>query len=146
MSARPEAIFAALAAQCGQATGLRALYPMRPEPPTSPTLVIMGSTLRISRTGNEQRWQMAARGLLLIPNTGEVHKHSLAADSALAVIADLFDPRDDVNAYRLGGLVQRCAFAAEVCNLYQVFDYAGTKHLGHELFWDIDARRFKGDA
>lgn len=141
---RPVAIYQALAAQCQQATGITSIYPLPSRVPTKLTLIILGSTLRISRTGNQQLWLIRARGLLSIPMTGEIEKETIRADEALPEIADAFDGRDDVNASRLGGIVDRCAF--EEANLMQKIEIGGLEYIGHELFWDIKAHRFKGDA
>lgn len=145
MGARPEAVLTALATRCQTVTSIPAVYPMRVEIPTNLALYLSGANLQISRTGNQQRWFLQARGMLLIPNTGEFHAHAFRADSSLALIADAFDPKDNTDDYRLGGLVDRCAFAKTSCNLYRQFEFAGGLNVGHELFWEIEFERFKGD-
>lgn len=142
--ARVPAILAALASTSETVTGFKSQYPMKASAPTDLLLVINASDLEISRTGNEQRWKFMARGWLLIPNKGDMDKHFARADASLAPIADAFDAKDGVEHYQLGGLVNRCQFVR--AELYQAITYAGMAHVGHVLYWDIDARRFKGDA
>lgn len=142
---RIETALAALAAQCEALTGIPSRYPMRTEVVTKLTLGIMASTLAISKTGNEQRWLVRPRGLILMPNTGEFPAHAAKADAALAPIVDAFDANGgDTARFTLGGLVDRCAFAD--ANLYQQITVAGVEYVGHELFWDLKFHRFRGDA
>lgn len=141
---RPVAVYQALAAQCQAATAIPTLYPMPASVPTKLTLILLGSTLRLARTGTQQEWLLRARGLLSIPMTGELGKEHLRADEALPLIADAFDPKDDSNAYTLDGKVNRCAFVE--ANLCQAITIGGSQYFGHELFWDIKLQRFKGDA
>lgn len=141
---RPVAIFRAIATRCEAATEIPSIYPLPKRVPTRLTLIILGSTLEVSKTGSQQRWLILARGLLSIPMTGEIDKESLAADAALPLIADAFDGSDDADNFRLGGIVDRCAF--QRANLYQQIDLGGHQYIGHELFWDIKMHRYKGDS
>lgn len=139
---RLPAIFRAIAAACTDVTGIASAYPLPAELPTELTIMVMGSSIDLGRTGNEQQWLISARALMAIPMTGEIGAAAEAADTAVPELADAFDPSSA--HFRLGGLVNRCALTR--VNLYQEFTIAGHRFLGHELLWDVKAHRFAGDA
>ncbi len=96
------------------------------------------------RGSDEQEWIETIRLLLYAGNTSSHTPSALAAiDLLIDPIADLFRPDNIGNtAYRLGGMVDFCTFAAYETG--QILQYAGQTHYGGTVTFSVKRRRTSG--
>ncbi len=96
------------------------------------------------RGSDEQEWLETIRLLLYAGNTSSHTPSALAAiDLLIDPIADLFRPDHVGNsAYRLGGMVDFCTFAAYETG--QILEYAGQTYYGATVTFNVKRRRLSG--